>query len=130
MMRWNPGSLSCVKQVSLQNIGSKTLRVLAKSQHIQNKLLVTLNILETKMKAPTKIIRKKLKLELLQTIKIYTEETATADVNVNKAFKSGQSQLKSFKESLPEGFRSAIKKLVVPIGSKTKQRSKTATEES
>ena len=101
MMRWNLGSPSCVKQVSLQNIGSKTLRVLAKSQHIQNKLLVTLNILETKMKAPTKIIRKKLKLELLQTIKIYTEEIATADVNVNKAFKSGQSQLKSFKESLP-----------------------------
>ena len=55
---------------------------------------------------------------------------AVADVNVNKAFENGQSQLKSFKESIPEGFRSTIKKLVVTIGSKTKQRSKATTEES
>ena len=41
---------------------------------------------------------------------IYTGEIAAADVNVNKAFKNGQSKLKNFKESLPEGIRSTIKK--------------------
>ena len=119
---------------------------------------MTLNILETKIKAPTKLTRKKLKLELLQTkedrknlenfiktfihsldveshnenslCNVYTGEIAAADVNVNKAFEIGQGQLKSFKESLPEGFRSTIKQLVVPNGSKTKRRSKATTEES
>ena len=44
--------------------------------------------------------------------------------NVNKVFENACSQLKGFKESLPEGFRSTIKNLVVPIGSKTKRKTK------
>ena len=47
----------------------RTLKVWAKSQHIQNKLLNDFEY-ETKIKAPTKFIRKKLKLKLLQIIKI------------------------------------------------------------
>ena len=62
--------------------------------------------------------------------KIYTGEIAAADANVNKVFENDRNQLKGFKESLPEVFRSTIKKLVVPIGSKNKRRSKATTEES
>ena len=51
------------------------------------------------------------------------------DVNVNKDFENGRGQLKSFKESIPEGLRSTVKKFV-PIGSKTKRKSKAITEES
>ena len=49
---------------------------------------------------------------------VYTGEIAAADVNVNKAFGDGFSQLKSLKESLLEGFSSTIKKRFVPIGYK------------
>ena len=61
---------------------------------------------------------------------VCTGEITATDANVNKSFDNGRSQLKGFKESLVEGFRSTIKKLVVPIGSKTKRRSKATTEES
>ena len=107
---------------------------------------MTLNMLETKMKAPTKFTRKKLKLEFFETTNIkkletfmktcihpldieshnenslcniYTGSIESADVNVNIAFENGHSQLTSFKESLPESFTSATKKLVVLMGSKT-----------
>ena len=62
--------------------------------------------------------------------KIYTGEIAAVDANVKKAFENGRNRQKSFKESLPEVFRSAMKTLVVPIGSKNKRRSKATTEES
>ena len=39
-----------------------------------------------------------------------TREKAAADVNANKTSESGYSQLKSLKESLPEGFISTTKK--------------------
>lgn len=44
------------------------------------------------------------------TFVMLTREKAAADVNANKAFESGYSQLKSLKESLPEGFISTTKK--------------------
>ena len=121
----------------------QTLKIWAKSQHIQN-MLVLSDVLETNMKASNKFTRKKLKLELLQTIKIekswkilsrpaytylilsltkkitfvmLTREKAAADVNANKTSESGYSQLKSLKESLPEGFISTTKKHFVTIGS-------------
>ena len=50
---------------------------------------------------------------------IYTGSIESANANVNKAFENGHSQLKSFQESLPESFTSTMKKLVVPMGSKT-----------
>ena len=100
-------------------------------------MLVLSDVLETNMKASNKFTRKKLKLELLQTIKIekswkilsrpaytylilsltkkitfvmLTREKAAADVNANKTSESGYSQLKSLKENLPEGFISTTKK--------------------
>ena len=42
-------------------------------------------------------------------------------------FENSRSQLKSFKESLPEGFRSTIKKLAVTIESKIKPGSNVTT---
>ena len=60
---------------------------------------------------------------------IHTGEIAASQVNTNKALEIGCSQLKSFRKSLPEGFRSTIKKAVVLIGSKTKASGKGTPEE-
>ena len=116
----------------------QTLKVWAKSRHIQNKLLHDLEYLGNKDQSPNQVHKKETKAhnkdrkKLENFIKtcihpldvesnnenVYTGEIAAADVNFNKAFENGCSQLKSFKGSLLEGFRSTIKILVVPIGSK------------
>ena len=56
--------------------------------------------------------------------KIYTGEIAAADANVNKAFENDRNQLKGFKESLPEVFRSTIKNLLYLLDPKTSEGAK------
>ena len=46
---------------------------------------------------------------------IYTGQTSEQKVNVNKSVEIGQKQLQEFHSSLPDGFRSKIKKEVVTM---------------
>ena len=74
------------------------------------------------MKVPTKFTRKKVNVEMFQIVKTRKSckfLSRPLDTHMKIAFvmftwgDSSCSQLKSFKESLPEDFRSTMRKLVV-----------------
>ena len=60
---------------------------------------------------------------------IYTGQMADSKVNVNKAFEIGKKQMASFQDSLPDGFRSTIKKEVVTTKETAKSGAKNKTSE-
>lgn len=115
----------------------QTLKVWAKSQHIQNKLVLSdLECLRNKDESSKQVHKEETKARITSDNKnikkvenftktcihpldleshkenslcnVDTGEETAADVNVNKAFESGHSQLKS----LPEGFISTTKNIL------------------
>ena len=61
-------------------------------------------------------------------VNIYTGEEADKDVNVNKSVEIGLKELKSFQESLPEGFRKTLSMKVITMRSKKNGKEKDSTE--
>ena len=111
----------------------KTIQIWAKSQLSCSEVLQILDAIRNKAENTMstkkeewwliKLIRSNLKsflklatIHLIETtIHIYTGQTSEKKVNVNKAVEIGEKQMTSFHSSLPDSFRSTIKKEVVTM---------------